>query len=53
MRHVNEEDDCYLDEYFLFKRYHRQGEIDEDLVVTSDQIKFKEKILHVVQRVWK
>ena len=34
-----EEDDCYLDKASPSKRAHRQGDRDEDLVVTSDQVK--------------
>ena len=49
MRRVFEEDGCYLDEYHPFKRARRQGEKYENLVVTSEHIIFKVKLLHVVQ----
>ena len=51
MRHVCEEDNFYLDEYCPFKRACFRG--DEDLVVTCDHVKFKGKLLHVVQMEWK
>ena len=52
MRRVCEEDYWYLDEDRPFKRSRRQGEKDENLVVTSYRIILKEKLLHVLQRVW-
>ena len=52
MRRVCEKDYCYLDEYHPLKISRHQGEKDEDLVVTSDKIILKGKLLHVVQRLW-
>ena len=52
MRRICEEDDCYLDKDCTFKRDLRKGDNDEELVVTSDHIKLKGKLLYVVQRVW-
>ena len=51
-RRVCEEVDCYLHGYLPFKRTRRQGEKDENLVVTSDHIIFKGNFLHMMQRVW-
>ena len=51
MRCVYEDDEFYLDKYRPFKRSRLQGEKYENLVVTSDHIKFKGKLLHVVQSV--
>ena len=53
MRHVCEEDDFYLDKDSSFKRARLQGEKDENIVITSDHIRFKGKSFHVVQRVWR
>ena len=52
MRRICEEDGCYLDKDCTFKRDLRKGDNDEELVVTSDHIKLKGKLLYVVQRVW-
>ena len=53
IRIIYEEDYCYLDKYSLFKRDRRQEEKDENLVITSNHIIFKRKILHSVQRLWR
>ena len=50
-RRFCEEGDCYLDEDRPFKRSRRQGDKYENLVVTSDHIRCKFKLLNVVQRV--
>ena len=52
MRRVCEEDDCYIDKARPSKRAHRQGYKDENLVVTSENIRFRGKLLLVVKRVW-
>ena len=49
-RRVCEEYDCYLDEDRPFKRTRQQGDKYEKLVVTSEHIRFKVKLLHVVKR---
>ena len=51
MRHVRGEDSLYLDEDSTFKRACCQGETDEDIFVTSDDIKFKGKFLNMLKRV--
>ena len=48
---ICEENDLYLDKDFPFKRAHHQEEKYETLVVTSGQIIFDGKFLHVMQRV--
>ena len=53
MRHVCEEDYRYLDKDCTFKIPRRKGDKYENFVVTSDHIRFKGKLLHVVQTVWK
>ena len=53
MRHVREEDDCFLKIYCPFKISNRQREREDDPVVTSEQVKSKRKFLHVVQKVWR
>ena len=52
MRLVFEEGDYYLDKYRPFKIARRQGDKDENLVVTSYCIRFKVKFPHVVQSIW-
>ena len=52
MRQDCEEDDCYLDKYCPFKRAHCQVDRDEELVTTSDHIRFKVNFFQVVQIVW-
>ena len=51
MRRVCEEDDWCIDKYRPFKRPRRQGDKYEELVVTRDHIRFKEKWIHVVKRI--
>ena len=51
-RHVCEVDNWYLDKDSPLKKSCHQIEIYEDLIVTSDHIKFKGKLLHVVWRIW-
>ena len=53
MRRVCEEDYRYLDKDCTFKIPRRKGDKYENFVVTSDHIRFKGKLLHVVQTVWK
>ena len=43
IRHVSEEDECYLDEDYPFKRTSLQGDKYDNLVITNDHIRFKEK----------
>ena len=49
---VCEEDDCYIYGYYSFKRASCQGERYKYLFVTSNHVKFKVKLLLMVQRVW-
>ena len=52
IRCVCEEYDWYLDEDYILKISHRQGEKDENLIIKSGHIIFKRKLFHVLQRVW-
>ena len=52
MRPVFGEDGWYIDKGYPLKRAYHQEDKYEDLLVTSDHIKFKVKFLLVVQRLW-
>ena len=53
IKRVCEEDDCYLYKYFPFKISSHRRDKYEDLVVTSDHVKFNRQLLHVEKKVWK